>query len=107
MGDKFTWEEKVEQPVNSSDPFFQSYFGLVDRHSKREIMGDKGRQNLPQVKHGKVGGRVGREMKLKGNKTEEYNGAKMEERETNSYLFHLAGQIGCRGVRQHKKLKVN
>ncbi len=98
----------MEQPVNSSDPFCKSYFGLADRHSKREIMGDKGRQNLPQVKHGKVGGRVGREMKLKDDKTEEYDGAKMEERrETNSYLFHLAGQIGCRGVQQHKKLKVN
>jgi hypothetical protein len=47
-------------------------------------------------------------MKLEDDKTEVYDGAKMEERrETNSYPFHLAGQIGCRGVRQHKKLKVN
>ncbi len=71
---------------------------------------DKGKReaNLPQVKHGKVGGRVGREMKLEDDKTEVYDGAKMEERrETNSYPFHLAGQIGCRGVWQHKKLKVN
>jgi hypothetical protein len=33
--------EKVEQPVNSSDPFCKSYSGLANRHSKREIMGDK------------------------------------------------------------------
>jgi hypothetical protein len=52
MGDKFTWEEKVEQPANSPDPFCKSYVGLADRHSKREIMGDKGRKNLSQVKHG-------------------------------------------------------
>jgi len=33
--------EKVQQPVNSSDPFCKSHFGLADRHSKREIMRDK------------------------------------------------------------------
>jgi hypothetical protein len=47
-------------------------------------------------------------MKLEDDKTEEYDGAKMEERrETDSYPFHLAGQIRCKWVRQHKKLKVN
>ncbi len=79
----------------------------LQRDIQREIR-EKGRQNLPQVKYGKVGGRVGREMKLKDDKTEEYGGAKMKERrETNSYPFHLDGQIGCRAVRRHKKLKVN
>jgi hypothetical protein len=33
-------KEKVEQSVNSSDPFCKSYFGLADRNSKR----DNGRQ---------------------------------------------------------------
>jgi hypothetical protein len=40
-------KEKVEHPVNSSDPFCKSYFGLADGHSKREI-NEKGRQIYPR-----------------------------------------------------------
>jgi hypothetical protein len=40
-------KEKVEQPVNSSDPLCKSYFGLADRHSKRETR-EKGRQIYPR-----------------------------------------------------------